>query len=361
MKETRLLKTTFAAASMLMLTQCQRNHATPATPAPRPGPSIPPAIPRSHDVTEFTYLQQFSDEDYFNENPMDDLEFALLDLPEKSVIVLEGPRRWDRDQHPEFRAVACFKNPPDFAPQFQPSRRSSKILIDLQTGETSIESFPKPTKTLSPSPSVSNQIAGPDVERKDIAYPASKFTGPWGRWRLFVYTGKILSNPLDFETGSQFLSTADKPLPLSLTQPPSAFEMTSESFATRSGSRNPSAPGISVVVEPNPITIDGRVFKIPAIVSISIADDLPATQLRIPVRLLFGADVNSANRDLEILIPKARMTKTDAGLVGHHTLDLAPLLVDSSTGKSVVPKEWYLTAICKGVFAGPQTLTIPVR
>lgn len=309
----------------------------------------------------FPYFEKFSDEDYFADAPMDDLEFALLDHPDKSVVVLAGPRTWDLQRHGDFRAVSCFKNPPDFAPPFQPHRRSSKILVDLATGESSVESFAKPAKTFSPAPSDPGQVQGPNVERKDILLSAARFARSSDAMRLFVYSGKLLSNPLDFRIVNRNPPSTPPQLPPAYTQPLAPWEVSTERFGALQGAPIPKAPGISVAQGSTALAIDGQIHRIPLTITFLLDGQIPEEQLRIPVRLLFGSDANAANRDLEVLIPKARMTRAEAGLVGHYTLDLAPLLVDSSTGKTVQPQEWYLTAICKGVYAGPTPLTVPVR
>ncbi|MBK8800469.1 MAG: hypothetical protein IPN71_00145 [Fibrobacteres bacterium] len=312
-------------------------------------------------MTEFPYFKQFDDADFFAEHPMDEFVYALLDHPEPALIRLGGPRVWEQDKHPQFHAIVGFKNPPDFPMPFQPNYRSSLILVDLLTGESSVEDFPRSTKSPANPASAPKPNEGPKILRKQIDYPASRFAGAWGSWRLLVHTGRLLSNPLDFQTGNRNLSPSARKLPTPLVQPMTTWETTTERFGATLESPNPAPPGISIAIGSAPVSIDGQVLKHPATITVAMADDFPATQVRVPMRLLFGSDVNAANHDLEILIPKARMTKTEGGLVGHYTLDLAPLLIDSTTGQTVQTNEWYLTAICKGMLSGPKPLSIPVR
>ncbi|MBK8800475.1 MAG: hypothetical protein IPN71_00175 [Fibrobacteres bacterium] len=311
---------------------------------------------------EFEFFKQFTDDDFFSNNLMAGLEEAILDLDDSSAIRLGGPRIWDPSKQDSYRALTGFKLQAGIHRAFLPKQRAEMILIDLATGSTSMEGFEASGKSASgnqaPTETMTTAVK---CARRSIRFPSSKFLGPWGTWRLFVFSGKILSNPLDFETGHRELTEKDRQIPPHLLRAPTDQELSSQVFAQRPASPQLNAPGIAFLQEAGETSVDARRWMYPLDLTLFVADDFPPQQHWIPVRLLFGSDVNWANHSMEILIPKERTTKVEGGLVGHYTLDLAPLLIDSSTGIPVQPKEWYLTAICKGVIAEPQALTIPVR
>ena len=309
---------------------------------------------------QFEYFNQFTDSDFFAGNRMVDLESEIYKLDAGLAIRIGGPRLWEPGLHPEFRAVAGFRYSPELAASFNPEKRAKAVLVDMTTGTVDFIDFPASGKSLSrslpPSPPAETECF-----RKNILLPAFRFAGPWGNWRLFVYAGSAISNPLDFETGHRELTEKDRRIPPHLLRAPTEQELSSQVFAQRPASPQLNAPGIAFAQEAGEATVDARRWMHPLDLTVFVPDNLPPQQRWIPVRLLFGSDVNWANHSMEILIPKDRTTKVEGGLVGHYTLDLAPLLIDSTTGQTVQPNEWYLTAICKGAFAGPQALTIPVR
>ncbi len=310
---------------------------------------------------DFEFFKQFGDEDYFREDPrMIFLSDAVHQLDAKIAIRIGGPREWDPTLHPMYQAFAGYKFPLEMSRMFNPESRAKMILIEMATGTSEMIPFPVIGKSpsLPPPPLPST---GTLRGEKSISFPATKFPGPWSTWRLFVYSGNVFSNPLDFETGHRELTEKDRQIPLQLLRMPIKQELSSQVFARRPASPQLNAPGIAFAQEAGEASVDATRWLHPLDLTVFVPDNLPPQQRWIPVRLLFGSDVNGANHSMEILIPKESTTKVEGGLVGHYTLDLAPLLIDSSTGKPVQPKEWYLTAICKGVFSGPQALTVPVR
>lgn len=311
---------------------------------------------------EFEFFKQFRDEDFFSNNLMTGLEEALLDLDDSSAIRLGGPRIWDPSKHESYSALVGFKLQAGIHRAFLPKQRAEMVLVDLVTGSTTMEGFETSGKSASGNQAATEPTTtSVKCSRRSIRFPSSRFIGPWSSWRLLVFSGKLLSNPLDFETGHRESIEKNRQIPPHLLRAPTEQELSSQVFAQRSTSPILNAPGIAFFQDAGEASIDARRWMHPLDLTLFVPDDFPPQQRWIPVRLLFGSEVNWANHSMEILIPKERTTKVEGGLVGHYTLDLAPLLIDSSTGKPVQPKEWYLTAICKGVFAGPQALAVPAR
>jgi hypothetical protein len=306
-----------------------------------------------------SYLESFQDSDFFAHKEMSALGFSMLETPDTSSMVLGGPKHWNPVEHPAFPIIVGIKTHSSLPQGFNPKRRGSLYLANQRTGKLiKVPLAEREKQPSTPAPS-GTRPESTTANQRWVDLPKELFEGAPADWIVFGYSGKFISNPLKIHAGTPGLDLQADPSWQALHLAPQTRP--DLIFTQLPSSPSLNGQGIQVVVSKEPLILEGRRWNLPLLGSFLVPDDSSFHGQWIPLELLFGADVPNSNHLLELQIPIGLIDRKDGFLSGHFALDLSLLSMDPGSGKFNPPKEWYLTAICKGVIAEPQALTIPVR